>query len=65
MAYNTGYNNVLVLEDDFGFIDDARKVVKDIDTFFQMKMHQNTPKLLPSGGKCNSSYIKYYYSQLK
>ena len=38
MAYDEGCNNVLILEDDFVFIDDAQKVPTDIDTFFQMKM---------------------------
>jgi GR25 family glycosyltransferase involved in LPS biosynthesis len=38
MAYDGGCTNVLILEDDFVFIDDAQKVAKDIDAFFQMKI---------------------------
>jgi GR25 family glycosyltransferase involved in LPS biosynthesis len=38
MAYDEGCNNVLILEDDFVFIDDVQKVTKDIDSFFEMKM---------------------------
>ena len=38
MAFDEGCNNVLVLEDDFVFIDDAQKVAKDMDAFFQMKI---------------------------
>ncbi len=36
MAYNMGYENVLILEDDFVFIDDTAKIVGDIDEFFKM-----------------------------
>ena len=35
-AYNMGYENVLILEDDFIFIDDIDKVVEDISEFFKM-----------------------------
>lgn len=38
MAFDEGCKNVLVLEDDFVFIDDAQKVTNDIDAFFQMKI---------------------------
>jgi len=35
-AYNMGYKNVLILEDDFIFIEDIDKVVGDIGEFFKM-----------------------------
>ena len=45
MAYDMGCNNVLILEDDFVFLDDAQKVINDIDAFFQMKMEWDVIKL--------------------
>jgi GR25 family glycosyltransferase involved in LPS biosynthesis len=36
MAYNMGYENVLILEDDFVFIDDVKKIREDIGDFFNM-----------------------------
>lgn len=36
MAYHMGYKNVLILEDDFVFIDDVKKIHEDIDDFFNM-----------------------------
>jgi GR25 family glycosyltransferase involved in LPS biosynthesis len=36
MAYVMGYENVLILEDDFIFIDDLEKINNDLCEFFQM-----------------------------
>lgn len=36
MAYSMGYQNVLILEDDFIFIEDVDKVIGDLDEFFKM-----------------------------
>lgn len=36
MAFNMGYQNVLILEDDFVFIDDIHKITTDITDFFNM-----------------------------
>ena len=38
MAYDMDLKNVLVLEDDFVFIDDAEKVRNDLTTFFEREM---------------------------
>ncbi len=38
MAYDNGFQNVLVLEDDFVFIDDVEKIHNDIDAFFEMNI---------------------------
>lgn len=38
MAYDMDLKNVLVLEDDFVFIDDAEKVRNDLKTFFEREM---------------------------
>ena len=38
MAYDMDLKNVLVLEDDFVFIDDAEKVCNDLTTFFERDM---------------------------
>ncbi len=38
MAYDMGFENVLVLEDDFVFIDDVEKIHNDIDAFFEMNL---------------------------
>lgn len=38
MAYDMDLKNVLILEDDFVFIEDADKVQQDLKTFFDMKI---------------------------
>lgn len=38
MAYDSGYSNVLVLEDDFVFIEDTNQVNKDLQRFFEMNL---------------------------
>lgn len=38
MAYDMDLKNVLILEDDFVFIEDAGKVQQDLKTFFDMKI---------------------------
>ncbi len=38
MAYDMDLKNVLILEDDFVFIEDANKVQQDLKTFFDMKI---------------------------
>ena len=39
MAYDMDLKNVLILEDDFVFIEDADKVQQDLKTFFDMKIN--------------------------
>jgi glycosyl transferase family 25 len=39
MAYNMDLQNVLILEDDFIFIDDVEKIHKDIKAFFELKLN--------------------------
>lgn len=38
MAYDKDYKNVLILEDDFVFIDDVAKIHADIDAFFSLRI---------------------------
>jgi GR25 family glycosyltransferase involved in LPS biosynthesis len=38
MAYNMNFQNVLILEDDFVFIDDTQKIHNDIKSFFELKI---------------------------
>ena len=38
MAYDMDYKNVLILEDDFVFIDDVAKIHADIDAFFSLNI---------------------------
>ena len=38
MAYDTDLQNVLVLEDDFVFIDDVKKIHSDIKAFFELNL---------------------------
>ena len=38
MAYDKDYKNVLILEDDFVFIDDVAKIHADIDAFFSLNI---------------------------
>jgi len=38
MAYDNGFQNVLILEDDFVFIDDVTKIHSDIRAFFEMNL---------------------------
>ena len=39
MAYNMDLQNVLILEDDFVFIDDVNKIHDDIKAFFELKLN--------------------------
>ena len=38
MAYNMNFQNVLILEDDFVFIEDTQKIHNDIKSFFELKI---------------------------
>jgi len=38
MAYNMDLQNILILEDDFVFIDDVTKIHADIKAFFKLKL---------------------------
>jgi glycosyl transferase family 25 len=38
MAYNMNFQNVLILEDDFVFIEDTHKIHNDIKSFFELKI---------------------------
>jgi glycosyl transferase family 25 len=38
MAYNMDLQNILILEDDFVFIDDVTKIRQDMKSFFQLKL---------------------------
>jgi hypothetical protein len=38
MAYHMNFQNVLILEDDFVFIDDTQKIHNDIKSFFELKI---------------------------
>jgi glycosyl transferase family 25 len=49
MAYDSGYSNVLILEDDFVFIEDKNKVHADLKAFFDLKLEWDVVMLTTCG----------------
>ena len=49
MAYDSGYSNVLILEDDFVFIEDKNKVNEDLKAFFDLKLEWDVVMLTTCG----------------
>ena len=64
LAYEMGYQNVLVLEDDFRFIEDAAKVNADIDTFFDMKLDWDVLMLTTCSAVVIPEYVGYLASRI-
>ncbi len=49
MAYDSGYSNVLILEDDFVFIEDKNKVNEDLKAFFDLNLEWDVVMLTTCG----------------
>jgi glycosyl transferase family 25 len=63
-AYEMGYRNVLVLEDDFRFIEDAAKVNADIGAFFDMKLDWDVLMLTTCSAVVIPEYVGYLASRI-
>jgi len=64
LAYEMGYRNVLVLEDDFRFIEDATKVNADIGAFFDMKLDWDVLMLTTCSAVIIPEYVGYLASRI-
>ena len=64
LAYEMGYQNVLVLEDDFRFIEDAAKVNADIGAFFDMKLDWDVLMLTTCSAVVIPEYVGYLASRI-
>lgn len=64
LAYEMGYQNVLVLEDDFRFIEDAAKVNADIRAFFEMKLDWDVLMLTTCSAVVIPEYVGYLASRI-
>jgi glycosyl transferase family 25 len=64
LAYEMGYRNVLVLEDDFRFIEDATKVNADIGAFFDMKLDWDVLMLTTCSAVVIPEYVGYLASRI-
>ena len=64
LAYEMGYRNVLVLEDDFRFIEDAAKVNADIGAFFEMKLDWDVLMLTTCSAVVIPEYVGYLASRI-
>ena len=64
LAYEMGYRNVLVLEDDFRFIEDAAKVNADIGAFFDMKLDWDVLMLTTCSAVIIPEYVGYLASRI-
>ena len=64
LAYEMGYQNVLVLEDDFRFIEDADKVNADIGAFFEMKQDWDVLMLTTCSAVVIPEYVGYLASRI-
>ena len=64
LAYEMGYRNVLVLEDDFRFIEDAAKVNADIGAFFDMKQDWDVLMLTTCSAVVIPEYVGYLASRI-
>jgi glycosyl transferase family 25 len=64
LAYEMGYRNVLVLEDDFRFIEDATKVNADIGAFFDMKLDWDVLMLTTCSAVVIPEYVGYLTSRI-
>ena len=64
LAYEMGYRNVLVLEDDFRFIEDAAKVNADIRAFFEMKLDWDVLMLTTCSAVVIPEYVGYLASRI-
>lgn len=64
LAYEMGYQNVLVLEDDFRFIEDAAKVNADIGAFFDMKQDWDVLMLTTCSAVVIPEYVGYLASRI-
>ena len=64
LAYEMGYRNVLVLEDDFRFIEDAAKVNADIRAFFDMKLDWDVLMLTTCSAVVIPEYVGYLASRI-
>ena len=64
LAYEMGYRNVLVLEDDFRFIEDAAKVNADIGAFFEMKQDWDVLMLTTCSAVVIPEYVGYLASRI-
>ena len=64
LAYEMGYQNVLVLEDDFRFIEDAAKVNADIGAFFEMKLDWDVLMLTTCSAVVIPEYVGYLASRI-
>ena len=64
LAYEMGYRNVLVLEDDFRFIEDAAKVNADIGAFFDMKLDWDVLMLTTCSAVVIPEYVGYLASRI-
>ena len=64
LAYEMGYRNVLVLEDDFRFIEDATKVNADIGAFFDMKQDWDVLMLTTCSAVVIPEYVGYLASRI-
>jgi GR25 family glycosyltransferase involved in LPS biosynthesis len=64
LAYEMGYNNVLILEDDFRFIADASKVTADIDAFFDMNLDWDVLMLTTCSPVVVPEYVGYLVSRI-
>ena len=64
LAYEVGYQNVLVLEDDFRFIEDAAKVNADIRAFFEMKLDWDVLMLTTCSAVVIPEYVGYLASRI-
>jgi len=64
LAYEMGYRNVLVLEDDFRFIEDAAKVNADIGAFFDMKLDWDVLMLTTCSAVVIPEYVGYLTSRI-
>jgi len=64
LAYEMGYRNILVLEDDFRFIEDAAKVNADIGAFFEMKLDWDVLMLTTCSAVVIPEYVGYLASRI-
>lgn len=64
LAYEMGYQNVLILEDDFRFIADAEKVTADLGAFFDMKVPWDVVMLTTCSPVVIPEYTGYLVSRV-